>query len=133
MRRLPLSELHLRAVLTGNSLREPRCEGWLRARKHIPSRFGHGAPHLRCRSCVPSEGLCKRRHEEMPTREETHRAPRVAAALGMRKPRLTGGEPLVRRSIRSIREGDTRPRLIEALRRLVGRIKTERVTKQEMT
>ncbi len=58
--------------------------------------------NLRCRYCMPEEGVCKRRHDEMLTEEETIRAVRAAASLGIRKVRITGGEPLVKPNILSI-------------------------------
>ena len=61
--------------------------------------------NLRCRYCMPAEGVCKRSHAEMLTQEEMLRAVRVATELGMRKLRVTGGEPLVKRNIVSICEG----------------------------
>ena len=61
--------------------------------------------NLRCRYCMPAEGICKRRHDEMLTQEEMLLALRVAAELGVRKLRFTGGEPLVKRNILGICEG----------------------------
>ena len=55
--------------------------------------------NLRCRYCMPEDGVCKKRHEEMLTQEETVMAVRAAAALGIGKLRITGGEPLVRGNI----------------------------------
>ena len=55
--------------------------------------------NLRCRYCMPEDGVCKKRHEEMLTQEETVTAVRAAAALGIRKLRITGGEPLVKNNI----------------------------------
>ena len=55
--------------------------------------------NLRCRYCMPADGVCKKRHEEMLTQEETVAAVETAAALGIRKLRVTGGEPLVKRDI----------------------------------
>ncbi len=61
--------------------------------------------NLRCRYCMPAEGVCKRSHDEMLTQEEMLQAVRIAAELGMCKLRITGGEPLIKRNILSICEG----------------------------
>ena len=58
--------------------------------------------NLRCRYCMPEEGICKKPHEEMLTEDEMIRAVKAAAALGIRKLRITGGEPLVKKNIVSI-------------------------------
>ena len=58
--------------------------------------------NLRCRYCMPAEGVCKRSHHEMMNEDEVVTAVEVAASLGIRKIRLTGGEPLVKRNIVSI-------------------------------
>ena len=55
--------------------------------------------NLRCRYCMPEDGVCKKRHEDMLTQEEMVMAIRAAAALGIRKLRITGGEPLVKGNI----------------------------------
>ncbi len=55
--------------------------------------------NLRCRYCMPEEGICKRSHDEMMTAEETIEAARAAVSLGIKKIRITGGEPLVKRGI----------------------------------
>lgn len=55
--------------------------------------------NLRCRYCMPEDGVCKKRHEEMLTQEEMVTAVRAAAALGISKLRITGGEPLVKANI----------------------------------
>lgn len=60
--------------------------------------------NLRCRYCMPAEGVQKRRHEDMLTEEETVQAVQVASELGIRKVRVTGGEPLVKRNILSLCE-----------------------------
>ena len=48
---------------------------------------------------MPEEGVCLKDHEEMLTEDEFVQAAEVAAGLGMRKIRLTGGEPLVRKNV----------------------------------
>lgn len=58
--------------------------------------------NLRCRYCMPEEGVCKRNHDEMLTEDEIIMAVEAAAALGIHKIRITGGEPLVKKNIVSI-------------------------------
>ena len=55
--------------------------------------------NLRCRYCMPEEGVEKKRHEVMMTAEETLAAAKAAVSLGINKIRITGGEPLVKRGI----------------------------------
>ena len=55
--------------------------------------------NLRCRYCMPEEGVPHREHSDMMTVEETLMAIRAAAELGINKIRITGGEPLVKRGI----------------------------------
>ena len=54
---------------------------------------------LRCRYCMEEAGVPKRSHAEMLTLEELAEIGGAAVALGVRKIRLTGGEPLVRRGL----------------------------------
>ena len=58
--------------------------------------------NLRCRYCMPEEGICKKPHEAMLTEDEMILAVKAAAALGVTKLRITGGEPLVKKNIVSI-------------------------------
>ena len=60
--------------------------------------------NLRCRYCMPEDGVCKKLHEEMLTEEEMIMAVQAAASLGVTKLRITGGEPLVKKNIVSICE-----------------------------
>ena len=64
--------------------------------------------NLRCRYCMPEDGVCKKQHEDMLTEEEMIQAVRAGASLGIRKLRITGGEPLVKRNIVSICEKTAR-------------------------
>lgn len=48
---------------------------------------------------MPEEGIPKKSHEEMMSAEETIAAAKAAVALGIKKIRITGGEPLVKRGI----------------------------------
>lgn len=58
--------------------------------------------NLRCRYCMPEEGVCKKNHADMLTEDEMILAVEAAAALGITKLRVTGGEPLVKKNIISI-------------------------------
>lgn len=58
--------------------------------------------NFRCRYCMPEEGVEKKCHSEMMTEEELVCLVRAAAALGIRKLRVTGGEPLIKKNIVSI-------------------------------
>jgi len=55
--------------------------------------------NIRCFYCMPEEGVKFGPREAILTFEEIHRVARVAASLGVRKIRLTGGEPLLRRDL----------------------------------
>jgi GTP 3',8-cyclase len=55
--------------------------------------------NLRCVYCMPPQGVPPRKHDEILRFEEIERIVRAAAALGISKVRLTGGEPLVRLGI----------------------------------
>ena len=67
--------------------------------------FGRGITYLRiavtdkcnfrCVYCMPSEGVAPRAHDELLSAEEIARFVRIVAAEGVRRVRLTGGEPLV--------------------------------------
>lgn len=58
--------------------------------------------NLRCRYCMPEDGICKKSHEDMLTEDEMICAVEAAASLGIQKIRITGGEPLVKKNILSI-------------------------------
>ena len=58
--------------------------------------------NLRCRYCMPEEGVCKKNHADMLTEDEMIQAVSAAASLGITKLRITGGEPLVKKNIVSI-------------------------------
>ena len=58
--------------------------------------------NLRCRYCMPADGVCKKDHEQMLTEDEMITAVEAAASLGIKKLRITGGEPLVKKNILSI-------------------------------
>ena len=54
---------------------------------------------LRCVYCMPENGVSKCRHEDILSFEEIAEIAEAAVCLGVRKIRLTGGEPLVRRGV----------------------------------
>ena len=58
--------------------------------------------NLRCVYCMPEEGVGKLEHKDILTVEEIEEIATAAAALGIRKIRLTGGEPLIRKGILDI-------------------------------
>src|SRR5690606_39175688 len=67
--------------------------------------------NLRCVYCMPIEGLPWLGRAEILTYEEIARIVEVMAQLGLRRIRITGGEPLVRRDL---------PRLIGMLHDIPG-------------
>jgi cyclic pyranopterin phosphate synthase len=58
--------------------------------------------NLRCRYCMPPEGVKLMSHDELLSLEEISRLVRIMAGLGLKKVRLTGGEPLVRKNIEKL-------------------------------
>ena len=58
--------------------------------------------NLRCIYCMPEEGVKSLSHAEILTYDEILRICRCAADLGIRKIKLTGGEPLVRKGCASL-------------------------------
>ena len=91
----------------------------------LPDRFGRVARdlrvsvtdrcNLRCRYCMPAEGLPWLAKPEMLDDDELVRVIGVFVGLGVRQVRLTGGEPLLRRSlvdvVRRISALHPRPRI----------------------
>lgn len=55
--------------------------------------------NMRCRYCMPAEGVHSRRHEDILRYEDILRIAEAAVAIGIEKVRVTGGEPLVRSGI----------------------------------
>jgi len=67
--------------------------------------------NLRCVYCMPEEGLPWLKKDRLLTYEEIREIVEVMAPLGLRRLRLTGGEPLVRRDL---------PGLVKLLARVEG-------------
>jgi len=55
--------------------------------------------NLRCVYCMPKDGVPKLFHEDILTYEELLRLARLSVRLGIKKIRLTGGEPLIRKNL----------------------------------
>lgn len=61
--------------------------------------------NFRCQYCMPPEGIKKRFHGDILSVEECVEIGATAVRLGVKKIRLTGGEPLVRRGLLDICRG----------------------------
>lgn len=55
--------------------------------------------NLRCRYCMPEEGIAKKKHEDILRFEEIYDVVEACTRLGIDKVRLTGGDPLVRKGL----------------------------------
>ena len=58
--------------------------------------------NLRCRYCMPEDSQCRESRGEVLSEDEIITIVEAAAVLGIRKLRITGGEPLMRRDILSL-------------------------------
>ena len=67
--------------------------------------------NLRCTYCMPEQGVIPKRHQDILSYEKMVEVARAAITLGIKKIRLTGGEPLVRKGVLS---------LVEQLKKLPG-------------
>ena len=55
--------------------------------------------NLRCTYCMPADGVEDLTHEEVLSFEEILRVVKAMVPLGVKKIKLTGGEPLVRKNL----------------------------------
>lgn len=55
--------------------------------------------NLRCKYCMPINGICKKTHDDMLSFDEIELIAKEFVNLGVDKIRITGGEPLVRNGI----------------------------------
>lgn len=55
--------------------------------------------NLRCIYCMPTEGIKPLSHSDILSYDEIVRIVRIAAPIGIRKVRITGGEPLARKGV----------------------------------
>ncbi|SHK19117.1 GTP 3',8-cyclase MoaA [Tepidibacter formicigenes] len=60
--------------------------------------------NLRCKYCMPKNGISKIDHNEVLRLEEIEKITKVFVDLGINKIRITGGEPLVRRGVLNLIE-----------------------------
>ena len=67
--------------------------------------------NLRCVYCMPEEGLPWLKKDQLLSYEEIGDIVRVMAPMGLRRVRLTGGEPLVRKDL---------PRLVDRIASIPG-------------
>lgn len=67
--------------------------------------------NLRCQYCMPLEGVPRFAKEKIMSFEEIARLIKILSELGIRRVRLTGGEPLIRKNL---------PTLIEKIRSVPG-------------
>ncbi len=67
--------------------------------------------NLRCIYCMPEEGIKQVSHQDILTYDEIVQIVKAAAAVGITRIKLTGGEPLVRKNLAG---------LVEALRAVPG-------------
>ena len=61
--------------------------------------------NYRCIYCMDSEGIKKREHSDILSIEELINISRIAVECGIKKIRLTGGEPLMRKGVLQLCEG----------------------------
>ncbi|KAA8674722.1 GTP 3',8-cyclase MoaA [Clostridium sp. HV4-5-A1G] len=55
--------------------------------------------NLRCRYCMPEKGITKIQHDQILRLEEIYELAKIFVSLGIKKIRITGGEPLIRKGI----------------------------------
>ena len=67
--------------------------------------------NLRCTYCMPEEGIPVVDHQEILSYDEIAKLVEIFADIGIRKIKLTGGEPLVRKGI---------PNLVKQLKSIPG-------------
>lgn len=60
--------------------------------------------NLRCKYCMPEEGVVQKTHNEILSLEEIYQIIECSSKLGIDKIRITGGEPLVRKGVTNLIE-----------------------------
>lgn len=69
--------------------------------------------NLRCIYCMPDEGIAKKLHNDILRFEEILKIVKASAALGIKKIRYTGGEPLILRGIDKLIHETSKLKVIE--------------------
>ena len=67
--------------------------------------------NFRCTYCMPAEGVPLKRHEDILSFNEIAEIVKAGVQLGLKKIRLTGGEPLVRKDL---------PKLVKMIAEIEG-------------
>ena len=86
--------------------------------------------NLRCKYCMPGEGIRLAGREELLTYEEILRTVKILGELGIRKLRLTGGEPLLRDDILELISGLSKLKAIEDISITTNGVLLEKYLKQ---
>lgn len=81
--------------------------------------------NLRCKYCMGDKDITFLPREELLTAEEIKRVMKIFSEMGVKKVRVTGGEPLVRRNFRDIIENINELPLIEEINITTNGIKLE--------
>jgi len=76
----------------------PLCDAFHRAITYLRVSITDRC-NLRCRYCIPKEGIKKLPHDEILRYEEIIRLLKISAKMGFKKIRLSGGEPLIRKDV----------------------------------
>lgn len=58
--------------------------------------------NLRCKYCMPKEGVSKECHSDILSLEDFYKISKVMVSLGIDKIRITGGEPLIKKDLISL-------------------------------
>ncbi len=69
--------------------------------------------NLRCYYCMPSDGIIKKKHSQIISYENILKITEQSVKAGIKKIRLTGGEPLVRKDIENLVKGISQTKGIE--------------------
>ncbi|WP_055667759.1 GTP 3',8-cyclase MoaA [Desnuesiella massiliensis] len=84
--------------------------------------------NLRCKYCIPEQGIKYSSKDELMTLEEIYKAVKLFSELGISKVRVTGGEPLVREGITTlIKDINKLPKIKEVYMTTNGTLLSENI------